>query len=161
MDNGATASSAAPLVETQVTPPRHYASAILAKAVSIRRGFENWLTVACGLLVGRLRTRPAGPLARARSGPMLETLVGDRRWRTCVEVFGRDSYQLAALSLPAAPTVVDIGTNLGAFTLAVCAALPGAQAISFEPGPSAFGMLAINLGAMSLQQPGPLCTGRR
>ena len=132
-------------METQETPPRHYASAILAEAVSVHRGFDNWLPVSWRLLVGRLSNRPPALRLHARSGPILDTLAGDRSWWTCVEVFGRDCYHLAALSLPAAPTVVDIGANLGAFTLAVRAARPEAQIISFEPGPTAFGMLALNV----------------
>ena len=145
MDDDATASTEAPLVETQETPHRHQALAILAEAASVFRGFENWLPVSWRLLVGRLHNRPPALRLRTRSGPILETLAGDRSWRTCVEVFGRDCYHLASLSLPAAPTVVDIGANLGAFTLAVRAGWPEAQIISFEPGPTAFGMLALNV----------------
>ena len=145
MDGNATASTATPLVETRERPPRHQLLAILAEAVSVHRGFENWLPVSWRLLVGRLRNRPPALRLHARSGSILETPAGDRSWRTCVEVFGRDCYHLDTLSLPAEPTVVDIGANLGAFTLAVRAAWPGAQIISFEPGPTAFEMLALNV----------------
>lgn len=145
MDDDATSSAAAPFVDTQETSPRYYALAVLAEAVSVFSGFENWLPVSWRLLVGRLLHRPPALRLRARSGPVLETLAGDRSWRTCVEVFGRDCYHLSSLDLPPAPTVVDIGANLGAFTLAVRAAWPEAQVISFEPGPTAFGMLARNV----------------
>ncbi|HVB13905.1 MAG TPA: FkbM family methyltransferase [Candidatus Dormibacteraeota bacterium] len=145
MDEVTTARTEVPLVETRETLPRHQALAILAEAVSVFRGFENWLPVSWRLLVGRLRTRPPALRLRARSGPILETLAGDRSWRTCVEVFGRDCYHLADLRLPAAPTVVVIGANLGSFTVAVRAAWPQAQIISFEPSPTAFGMLALNV----------------
>ncbi len=145
MDHDSTPGTSAPLVETRSSAPRHWALAILAEAVGVHRGFENWFPVSCRLLVGRVFNRPPALRLRSRQGPILETLVGDRSWRTCVEVFGRDCYRLAALHLPPAPTVVDIGANLGAFTLAVGAVRPQAQIVSFEPSPTAFGILALNV----------------
>ncbi len=111
----------------------------------VYRGFEHWLPVSWRLLMGRVRNHPPALRLRSRQGPILETLAGDRSWWICVEVFGRDCYRLAALRLPAAPTVVDIGANLGAFTLAVRAARPKAQTTSFEPSPTAFGMLVLSV----------------
>jgi FkbM family methyltransferase len=132
-------------VETWESPHRHWVTAVLGEAVGVYRGFENWLPVSWSLLVGRLRNRPPALRLHARSGPVLETLAGDRSWWTCIEVFGRDCYHLDSLGLPMAPTVVDIGANLGAFTLAVRAARPQAHIISFEPGPTAFRMLVHNV----------------
>ena len=146
MDQGSIPAAPSPCVETREVPHHNVALAILAEAIMVYRGFENWLPVSWRLLVGRLRNRPPALRLRSRQGPILETLAGDRSWWTCVEVFGRDCYRLAALRLPVAATVVDIGANLGAFTLAVRAARPNAQIISFEPSPSAFGMLAVNVG---------------
>ena len=145
MDQGSIPVAPAPCVETREVPHHNVALAILAEAIMVYRGFGNWLPVSWRRLVGRLRDRPPALRLRSRPGPILERLAGDRGWRTCVVVFGRDCYCLAALRRPVAATVVDIGANLGAFTLAVRAARPKAQIISFEPSPTAFGMLALNV----------------
>ncbi len=135
-----------PLEETK-EPDRSFVVALVAEAFAIVRGFENWMPVIWRLLWGRLRRRPPALCLRTRSGPILTTLAGDRSWRTAVEVFGRSSYRLATMELPDAPTVLDIGANLGAFTLAVQAARPKALITAYEPSPAAFRLLQLNVAA--------------
>lgn len=134
-----------PFEDIMESEPCCWVTAVVTEAIAIRRGFDNWLPVLWRVLVGRLRNRPPGLRLHARAGPVLETLPGDRSWWTCVEVFGRDCYHLGALSLSDAPTVVDVGANLGAFTLAVRAAWPRANVVSFEPGPAVFEVLRRNV----------------
>ncbi len=146
MDQGSNPGAPAPRVETRVVQHRHVALAVLAEAVMVHRSFKNWLPVYWLLLVRRVRNQPPALRLRSRQGPILETLAGDRSWRTCVEVSGRDRYRLATLRLPVAATVADIGANLGALALAVRTARPKAQLFSFEPSLTAGGMLAPNVG---------------
>lgn len=50
-----------------------------------------------------------------------------------MEVFGQNIYPLDKFLLPVSPIVVDIGANIGAFSLAAKQHFPDAQIIAFEP----------------------------
>jgi len=96
---------------------------VLDEAVSVHRAFGNWLPLLAAIALGRAQGRPPALRMRVRHGPTLFTLGGDRSWWTAVECFGRDCYRLATVDLPPAPAIVDIGANIGAFTLAVLASI--------------------------------------
>ena len=121
------------------------------EAVSVRRAFGNWLPLLAAIARGRALGRPPALNMRVRNGPRIHTPGGDRSWRTAVECFGRDCYRLAAADLPPAPVVVDIGGNIGGFTLALLAVRPQAQVAAYEPSPAALAVLRTNIAANDAQ----------
>ena len=134
-----------PLAEYWEPAHRHLFGAVVAECVHLRRGFANWPSLSAAIAVGRLRGQPQALRMRTRSGPTLQTPVGDRSWWTAVECFGRDCYRLAMLDLPPSPVVLDIGANIGAFTLAVVARWPQAQVTAIDASPAAVEALAANV----------------
>ena len=63
------------------------------------------------------------------------------------EVFAEDAYRLDELAagLPERPVVLDLGAQIGCFTLAVAARLPGAVVHAYEASPSTARWLARNV----------------
>jgi FkbM family methyltransferase len=68
------------------------------------------------------------------------------------EVFAEDAYRLAGLvaELPPRPVVLDIGAQIGCFSLAVATRLPGAAVHAYEASPSTAGWLERNVRANGL-----------
>lgn len=124
---------------------------VVAEAVSVHRAFGNWLPLLSAIAAGRALGRPPALRMRVRHGPTIQTPGGDRSWRTAVECFGHDCYRLATADLPPAPTVLDIGANIGGFALAVLAARPQAQVDAYEPSPAALAALRANIAANDAQ----------
>ncbi|MFI2312254.1 FkbM family methyltransferase [Streptomyces anulatus] len=63
------------------------------------------------------------------------------------EIFQDESYiQPRGMSLPENAIVLDIGANIGLFTLYTLEKWPGAQVFSFEPAPEVFEVLRKNTG---------------
>lgn len=125
---------------------RHLLGAVSAECLAMRSGFRNWPSLLGAIALGRLRGQPPALQMQARGGPIIHTVAGDRSWWTVVEVFGRDCYRLASTRLPSKPLVVDIGANIGAFTLGVLARWPEACVWAVEASPRAVGQLVANLG---------------
>lgn len=124
---------------------------VVDEAVSVHRAFGNWLPLLSAIAVGRALGRPPALRMQVRHGPTIHTPGGDRSWRTAVECFGRDCYRLATADLPLAPTVLDIGANIGGFALAVLASHPQAQVDAYEPSPAALAALRTNITANDAQ----------
>ena len=63
------------------------------------------------------------------------------------EIFVRRAYFQSGVSLPATgqPTVVDVGANIGLFSLACHRANPRCRLVAVEPAPAAFAVLERNL----------------
>ena len=142
---------ARPRIETTEPVHRHLLGLLLAEAVAVHRGFENWLPLLVSIAGGRLRGRPAALLMQVRHGPTLRTPEGDRSWRTAVECFGLDSYRLASAELPPTPVVVDVGANIGSFTLALLRVRPQAQVTAYDASPSAIAAMTANIAANHVQ----------
>jgi len=68
------------------------------------------------------------------------------------EIFIDGVYNRAISSLPQSPTVVDLGANVGFFTLKTAASYPGGSFLCVEPDPRNFGSLERNIGANSRYQ---------
>jgi FkbM family methyltransferase len=140
------------LVETTEPVQTSLLQAIRYEAAGLHRGFANWPVLLGAITLGRLRHRPPALRMHVRHGPTVNTLAGDRSWRTVVECFGRDCYHLTTTAhLPSAPKVIDIGANIGAFTLCVLAARPRAQVAVYEPSPLALSALRANIAANCVQ----------
>lgn len=65
------------------------------------------------------------------------------------EVFVEQIYTKCFGPLPAAATVVDVGANIGLFSLLLKQLYPEARVYAFEPSPVHFGLLRQNLAAYS------------
>lgn len=62
------------------------------------------------------------------------------------EIFDRADYLPSSIKLPPAATVIDVGANIGMFSLFVLSHSPDAQVIAIEPSPVTAKILAANLG---------------
>lgn len=69
------------------------------------------------------------------------------------EIFADDAYSLSELlaDVPAAPVVLDIGAQIGAFSLAVAAANPNARVHSYEASPTTAKYLKGNVDRNNLE----------
>jgi FkbM family methyltransferase len=118
---------------------------------AIRRGFTNWPVATSLAFVSRFVPR-ADPAIRCttRQGTSFETPPGDRAWWSSIEVFSFDAYRLQELRLGTVSTFLDIGANVGVFSLAVAERFPSARGIAVEPIPRTLRYLQRNLARNSL-----------
>jgi FkbM family methyltransferase len=61
------------------------------------------------------------------------------------EIFEQGCYERHGIELPQAATVIDVGANVGLFTLRVLERAPGATVYCIEPAPPTFACLAKNV----------------
>lgn len=61
------------------------------------------------------------------------------------EMFARDDYQISSVKLKSNPTVLDIGANIGAFSILVANRHKDAKIFSYEPEKNNMGMLLKNI----------------
>ena len=61
------------------------------------------------------------------------------------EIFAQDAYHLKDLVLPEHPVVVDIGANIGSFSLAIKQYFPGTHLVAIEPFARNFDLLVANV----------------
>ena len=143
-----------PRPRTETWEPAHNRrlTASIIEFAALRRGFTNWPSLVCAIVLGRLRGQPPGLHLRARGGFIAWTPTGDRSWWTIVETMGADTYRLASMELPETPTVLDIGANLGGFTLALLRHRPRARVAAYEPSPFAFAACRENLSQNGLTE---------
>lgn len=113
-------------------------------ALEMRARIENW-PAAWSL---RLRRNHQGlALLRFRDGFNVVCRGGTRDWDVVYELMFADSYRMAfehlrATSGPA--TVVDLGGNIGLFSLIAAAQQPQLMVHAFEPGPPNYRLFEIN-----------------
>ena len=140
-----------PRIETTKAMHPHLLGSVLAEAAAVHRGFENWLPLLVAIATGRLRGRPAALVMQVRHGPTLRTPEGDRSWWTAVECFGLVCYPLASAEFPPAPVVVDVGANIGCFTLALLSVRAQAHVAAYDASRSAIAALTANIAANHVQ----------
>ncbi len=105
---------------------------------------ENWPT-AVGLRMSRARTRLR--LLSFRNGMQALVRGGTHDWDVISELALADAYSgvLDHLrALPGQPLVLDLGANIGIFSLLAAMAHPQARIIAYEPGPPNLRMLELN-----------------
>lgn len=117
-------------------------AARLATPLRIRRAFRNWPRVLADHL-GVVR----GPyVAELRDGASFEVRGRTDDRHVLYEIFVQGAYDAP---LHPGDIVVDVGANIGGFTVA--AALRGARVVAFEPSPDNFGALERNVRRNGVQ----------
>ncbi|PRY39484.1 FkbM family methyltransferase [Umezawaea tangerina] len=66
------------------------------------------------------------------------------------EVLVDQAYRLDVLDLPPDAVVLDVGANIGMFSLAVARTLPRCRVVAFEPAPDAYAALVANVEDLAL-----------
>jgi FkbM family methyltransferase len=119
--------------------PRHGLGEAL-KAVRYAGGVANWWEVGAAALRGTEVTR-----LRLRNGLDVESAPGALLVPLYKEIVYRDDYRLRSDPLPRGAVVVDIGANIGLFSLHVVADHGAARVYAFEPFPESFALLRRNV----------------
>lgn len=91
------------------------------------------------------------PTLHFRNGTVLRSGPRDSAAFLFLEVFANGCYR-RGLPDGLSGTVVDLGANIGAFTLDMTRRLPGITVHAYEPDPDAFALLRDNVEANSLTQ---------
>jgi len=124
--------------------PSVYRRNKLRTIIEIMRRIENWPT-AVGLRL--FRHRPGLRLLAFRGGLNIICRHGTRDWDVIHELLFAGSYKRAMQYLekqPGAPTVLDLGGNIGLFSLLAASSNQRARVISFEPGPPNYAFFEMN-----------------
>jgi FkbM family methyltransferase len=113
-------------------------------AWQIIRDIENWPT-AFGM---RLRQQHRGlRLLNFRNGLNITCRGGTRDWDVVHELYFTGSYGRAMnflKDLPGEPLVLDLGGNIGLFSLRAALARPAARIYAYEPGPPNYQIFEMN-----------------
>lgn len=121
-----------------------YRSNKLKTAWDIRNRIENWPT-AFGLRIRK--HKPGMRLLSFRDGLNVVCRGGTRDWDVVHELLFAGGYQRALGFLrnrPGAPLVLDLGGNIGLFSLLAARAHSNAEIHAFEPGPPNSRLFEIN-----------------
>jgi FkbM family methyltransferase len=123
------------------------------KSVRYAGGIANWLQVGKAALRGDEVT-----WLKLRNGLEIESAPGALLVPLYKEIVYKDDYRLRSDPLPRGAVVVDIGANLGMFSLHVAADHGAARVLAFEPFPDSFALLTRNAERNRLDaiQPIPL-----
>jgi FkbM family methyltransferase len=108
------------------------------------RHLVNWREVWAGYTL-----RSAMPSLRFRNGLVLNHAPGDSPGFLFLEVFANGCYR-RGLPRRLAGDVIDIGANIGAFTLEAATRHPAATVHAYEPDPRTFAVLRQNVEANGL-----------
>lgn len=113
-------------------------------AWEIYRDIENW-PVAFQMRFNK--NRPGLRLLNFRSGLNVACRNETRDWDVVYELYFVDSYGSAMeflKKIPGRPVVLDLGGNIGLFSLLAAQTHPGAEIYSYEPGPPNHQMFELN-----------------
>lgn len=118
--------------------PRHGLSEAL-KSVRYAGGIANWLEVSAAAWRGEELTH-----LRLRNGLEIESAAGALLVPLYKEIVYKDDYRLRRDPLPRGAVVIDVGANIGMFSLYVAAAQGAARVLAFEPFPESYALLRRN-----------------
>src|SRR5436190_21138437 len=117
----------------------------LRTVLQIVRGIENWPTA---LELRMRRSHRSLRLLSFRDGLNLVCRGGTRDWDVAHELLFAGGYRRAfdyLSKLPGSPLVLDLGGNLGLFSLLAARAHPRADIFAYEPGPPNHRLFEMNL----------------
>lgn len=108
-----------------------------------REVFSNWLSV---VFPFNRFSGASGKLMKLRNGKsvFIRNIFGSD-FHTTLAVVGRDDYGLKQMSLPASATIVDVGGNIGTFSLTAAAIFPESSIHTFEPEKANYKALSDNI----------------
>jgi FkbM family methyltransferase len=118
-----------------------------------REELRNWPAVLLRVGLSYLGWNHGVFTASSRTGVTLRAPNYPQSWWPLVEILAEDRYGLRALSWDepsAARAVVDVGAQVGSFTCALAARLPGATFTCVEPLPATLTWLRANLAQNGL-----------
>jgi len=98
------------------------------------------------------RAGSAVPPLRFRNGLVLFHGAGDAPVFLFFEIFANACYRRQFTDPQPGDTIVDIGANIGAFTLDCAARFPSARIEAYEPNPRAYRVLQENIAANHLER---------
>ncbi len=112
----------------------------------MRLAFVNWRSALLLAFLSRYIAffNPTITL-QTRKGTVLDIPPGDRTWWSSLESFPFDCYRLKEIEDSTSFTFLDVGANIGTFSLAVAERFEGAVGIAIEPVPLTFRFLRRNL----------------
>jgi len=125
--------------------PKRYRRNKIKTLIDIVRQIENWPT-AVGMRVRRQRSGLR--LLNFRNGLNLVCRAGSGDWSVIHELifaggYGRALAHIQSEAIP--PTVMDLGGNIGLFSLLAAAARADATIHAFEPGPPNYRLFEMNM----------------
>ena len=97
------------------------------------------------------RSGTAVPPLRFRNGQVLLHDAGDAPVFLFFEIFANACYRRQLTTPPPGTTLIDVGANIGAFTLDSAARFPSLRIDAYEPNPRAFRILQENIAANRLE----------
>lgn len=106
--------------------------------------FSNWPSILLKRVIARLGIATALTF-HSRRGTIISTLPEDNSWNAVLETYVTDVYRLSDLSTDKISLVVDIGANIGDFSLACIEHFPLVRIVSYEPGPASYAQMRDNL----------------
>jgi FkbM family methyltransferase len=109
------------------------------KSVRYAGGIANWLEVSAAALRGDELTH-----LRLRNGLDIESAAGALLVPLYKEIIYKDDYRLRTDPLPRGAVVLDVGANLGMFSLHVARDHGAGRVLAFEPFPESFALLKRN-----------------
>lgn len=124
---------------------QEYRANKLKTVFQIMQRIHNWPT-AVGLRLARHR-RAGLRLLTFRDGLNVVLRTGSRDWDVLHEIAFAGSYARAlafAAHAPAGASVLDLGGNIGLFSLVAARRVPGARIFAYEPGPPNFRIFEMN-----------------
>lgn len=116
----------------------------LKTAVDIFRQIENWPTAFAMRLQQK---RPGLRLLAFRNGLNVVCRGGTNDWAVIHELYFKGVYNRAMTylkELPGQPQILDLGANIGLFSLMAAAAHANAEIHAYEPGPPNYRLLEMN-----------------
>ncbi len=123
------------------------------KSVRYASGVANWTEIAASSLRGTEVTT-----LRLRNGLVIDSVPGALVVPLYKEIWFKDDYRLRNDPLPPGATVIDIGANIGMFSLFAAAEMRAARVYAFEPFPESFALLMRNAerNRLTVIEPVPL-----
>jgi FkbM family methyltransferase len=115
--------------------------------------FTNYPRVFADLALAETRWKPAEMVFRMRNGYTVACPNADGARFPLYEIFADDAYELDELCAGVDPTatVLDVGGQIGSFSLAVALSLPLAKVHVYEASPTSAGYIRRNVAANGLQ----------